>query len=995
MMGNGGNGLLGNGGNGNGSTSNRRMMITSISASPSAAYVPGTISTLRPFLEKQEEDLPYLCNSEDEFVQRMESLSYPRQRVVLRALYQQAQQLKRFTGLVGGISNFSERDAVIKSALQSLQTLLGVERVAFYALDSEKQYLIEKMSFQGELNITDRNDEVRFPLSEDLVFSRAIEGNEVVNNSKVMSEFRGKAIIDICDLTDNMCIVAPLHEGDVGITGAIYAGTEDTDRVFSAAEEQLVKALMAVTAGQLKKIQGPGVNETFRKQQYMRRLSSSVSREIQTHKVIEKIVESLPALLEADTVTVYIISRDRRHLTALQQNDKKKTETISALIPIGRGIAGRVAVAGDVVKIQDVSMDHRFDPNVDQPFGVKTKNLICMPIVDPSGIILAVVEVINKQNGFFTDEDETFLQGICIEAGAVIRNSQLYEDAVKAHRQTAALCRIVKAVSNQENLDEVIAAMVQVTYECLNVDRVSLFLVDDVKRELFMKVSKDSAGVRLPFGQGIAGTVAVIGEILNIPDAYADHRFNRAVDIKTGFVTRNILCIPIKDHNNKVVAVLQAINKPHGPFTTEDEELISAFTAEVGSAISKQSLQQALIQAVTQDESSGGAGGGVKSMLNQFIGSESGMDTLDLAISPKRSTLFARSSSVKNELLLAKSLKLDSSDIQMLKGWDFDIFAYSSQELCAFSFDMFRHFDLIDMYKIEPAIMGSFLSTVCENYRDNPYHNFKHGFSVLQAIFILLATTEIGSFFQSLELLGLLVASLCHDLDHPGFNNDYFVKSYKPLAIMYNDMSVLENHHAAMCFQIIKNDDTNIFCNLTDPQFKEVRRTMIPAILATDMKHHFDMTSTLKQFKRSEATKEKKEDRQFLANTIVHAADIGNPVLPIDACRKWAFLVVQEFWSQAKKEEDEGLPVAPTMQCNPEDEAAVAQLQMNFIDYVVSPLWTALAGIFPDVQSCCDQMKANREYWSECKTKVLALRQAEAEAAATGTGTVKTADSKT
>ncbi|KAI0227062.1 cAMP and cAMP-inhibited cGMP 3',5'-cyclic phosphodiesterase 10A, partial [Lamellibrachia satsuma] len=131
----------------------------------------------------------------------------------------------------------------------------------------------------------------------------------------------------------------------------------------------------------------------------------------------------------------------------------------------------------------------------------------------------------------------------------------------------------------------------QYTKDLVHSDRISLFLIDKEKKELYVDIFdegvkdplgkamfKRSAKIRVPLTMGIAGFVARTGQIVNIPEAYKDPRFNRAVDIATGYTTKSILSMPIITHG-QVIGVVQMINKisPDGVFTLADEHAFKMF----------------------------------------------------------------------------------------------------------------------------------------------------------------------------------------------------------------------------------------------------------------------------------------------------------------------------------------------------------------------------------------------------------------------------------
>jgi signal transduction histidine kinase len=126
-----------------------------------------------------------------------------------------------------------------------------------------------------------------------------------------------------------------------------------------------------------------------------------------------------------------------------------------------------------------------------------------------------------------------------------------------------------------------------------------VYLLDELRGELWSKVLKgtDVVEIRLPIGVGIAGHVAKTGETVNIPDAYQDERFNPETDRRTGYRTKTILCMPLKNKDDKIIGVFQLINKNDGTFTYEDESFIDALSIHAAIAIENARLAQEMIKA--------------------------------------------------------------------------------------------------------------------------------------------------------------------------------------------------------------------------------------------------------------------------------------------------------------------------------------------------------------------------------------------------------------
>ncbi|UGQ48285.1 GAF domain-containing protein [Massilia endophytica] len=149
-------------------------------------------------------------------------------------------------------------------------------------------------------------------------------------------------------------------------------------------------------------------------------------------------------------------------------------------------------------------------------------------------------------------------------------------------RQLELLLEVSRRMASYDTLDEILNALVEVTTEQLGAERGSLFLNDAETNELFSRVAQGNIQREIRFLNhvGIAGHVFSTGESLLIPDAYADPRFNRSVDEQTGFVTRNILCVPIRTVKGEIIGVAQTLNKIKGKFSKADLELLGALTTQ-------------------------------------------------------------------------------------------------------------------------------------------------------------------------------------------------------------------------------------------------------------------------------------------------------------------------------------------------------------------------------------------------------------------------------
>lgn len=156
---------------------------------------------------------------------------------------------------------------------------------------------------------------------------------------------------------------------------------------------------------------------------------------------------------------------------------------------------------------------------------------------------------------------------------------------------------IASAISSSLELDRLLSLIMEKVRELMMADRATLFLVSDDRRELWSKVMEggESQEIRLTIGEGIAGWVAVSGEVVNIADAYIDERFQPAVDLRSGYRTKSILCVAMRDSVGEISGVMQLLNKQDGPFMQVDEELLCALSGQAAVSIENAKLYQSVV----------------------------------------------------------------------------------------------------------------------------------------------------------------------------------------------------------------------------------------------------------------------------------------------------------------------------------------------------------------------------------------------------------------
>ena len=264
-----------------------------------------------------------------------------------------------------------------------------------------------------------------------------------------------------------------------------------------------------------------------------------------------------------------------------------------------------------------------------------------------------------------------------------------------------------------------------------------------------------------------------------------------------------------------------------------------------------------------------------------------------------------------------------------------------------------------------------FVRKVAEHYRiQNQYHTFFHAFCVIRETAYLFRYSGGDGVRSSKGLFAVLTAALIHDINHPGTNNDYEIKTNSQLAQHYKDAGsgILECHHHDFAMSLLRQEEYDVFHLWPEELRLKMEEVIRDAVLATDMAQHKPMTEELQR--RSALPKpfdfSLLDERIVYIKFILHAADIFNAARPFPVCQKIAEQVVAEFMAQVELERSQGLPSAPFMII--EDELTFCKSEKGFAQFVALPYFSALAACFPDKEALGQivaQINSNIESWQQ------------------------------
>ena len=271
-------------------------------------------------------------------------------------------------------------------------------------------------------------------------------------------------------------------------------------------------------------------------------------------------------------------------------------------IPMGEGIAGWVARTGHHYFTTDTDHDRLIKKEFGHEVGMATQNMLCVPL-KIARRVLGVVEVLNKKNRKpFQREDLNLLDAIAVQVATVIENTRLFEKYDGKVRKLKTLKEISRLLNSTLYEKEVKKRAMEAATQLMEAEVGSLLLIDEATQELYFDVALGDRGervkeIRLKMGEGITGWVAKTGEPVIVADAQKDPRFTRKADDKSAFVTRNMICVPVKIRD-RIIGVLQAINKlGMQPFSKWDLEEFQSLADQVAIAIDNANLYKELQEA--------------------------------------------------------------------------------------------------------------------------------------------------------------------------------------------------------------------------------------------------------------------------------------------------------------------------------------------------------------------------------------------------------------
>lgn len=661
---------------------------------------------------------------------------------------------------------------------------------------------------------------------------------------------------------------------------------------------------------------------------FMRNLNTMLAEGTPINEILKEAMQSIESLTNSDKTFLFLYDKRKSMLTSQISTASNKVQVKKS---VEDKIVGETYRSGKVFNISDVYEDLNFDSSFDLEFGYHTKSLVSAPIKNNRQKIIGVIQLLNRKDEKpFSNSDLSYVNIFGQLCGLLIENKVLYESTFDNTTKIEAFIDSSKVLATSKNMMFVLNEILKNAKKVINADRSSLFIYDDVVEALTTYIT-DGEGLpqTITIKNGIAAFSVTKKEAVILNDPYHDPRFNKFVDLKTGYKTKSILSVPIVSSEGGVLGVVELLNKKEGGFTQDDLLVLQSMTSLIAITLEKKKLKEITERGHTELE------------LSKWIGN------------------FERLS-----FHTPSKLTFTTQKMKNLFKLNFFCIEYNGIGLFKVAFSVFTSFHLLENFNITSELFFTFLYKLRSLYNDSPYHNMIHAIDVLQYYAYQIKMASIDKVFNSLELLAICVASICHDVGHRGFDNDFNVNIQNPVGILYKGLGVMEMHHCALTINLITQSDANIFHLLDRQEQKKIWNYIIQMILATDMNQHLKLVKNANAIMDQGPINLANEKHRILAmKMLMQVANLSNTARPYHIAKQWCQLICEEFFKQGDIEKK--LKMELSSPKNDRKKQNVPKMEIDFIENYVIPLFSSVFRIFPELEANLDVVKENLNKWKE------------------------------
>ena len=744
-------------------------------------------------------------------------------------------------------------------------------------------------------------------------------------------------------------------------TFAVVLRSKESAPQFSTTDELQLSAFAPLISRSLSttSINSPSEEGNFAERlRALLEVAEIISGVMDIDVLVPTIMSRACSLLSTERCSLFLVDTVNQELISTFQGglDKK------IRMPLNRGIVGHTATTGQIVNITDAYSDSRFDKAVDLATGFHTRTILTVPIYNNRGEIAGVTEMINRTDGkSFDDDDIKMLMAFNVFCGISLDNSKLYQISLDLTRQLRSFVEMSSALNQTKTVNEVLVDILNNAKDVLHAMRATIFLrsVEDDTLKPFETIGEEVvygstfANIVMKERKPRAFTNIEIAELTTTAkptklssnkksSAATSSRVSSLLEGESVLVStkqmpeknESICDFPLLTNDTKVLGVMEL--SCTWKILPEDMKLLDCFAVFAAVSLERSELQEIAKL------------GHVELQLKQYI-------------SPEERTTYE----------IPKKLQIEEDNRETLFKINFDAPAWDGIGHFKVLWLIMDTFDLFREFKITNEKFFKFVTEISQTYNKVPYHNWRHAVDVCEFATYQIKLIKLEEILTKFELLGFVVAAICHDANHDGFSNVFNVKAERPLGILFKNQSVLETHHCSVAIDVISKEPCNLFSELDSAEYKKMWSLIISLILITDMAKHFDFLKMINSdLDKGPYDTSVPENRLKMMQCILKTSDISNVSRPFELADKWCDVLCEEFFRQGDLEMASGMEYTSAL--NDREHLDKPKSQIGFYTFVCLPLYETSARLFPQLQVNVDQVKSNLAIWKAANDSSLA-----------------------
>lgn len=604
-----------------------------------------------------------------------------------------------------------------------------------------------------------------------------------------------------------------------------------------------------------------------------------------------------------------------------------------------RGFVGAVLQSGAPIVCQDPLNDERFDEFSDVGMAMEVNSIAIVPVRSQQNSIIGVLSVINKRSGgHFNESDVNAIVALSVFCGIAIQNSRLLETSLQLTKQLNDFVFINDSTTMHMN-DSILSQILAKAKRESKAVRVTLFLCRRSDKSLL-----NYAAIGNVFEQGnkyaltavqtksVTTVTVTEGAEIGSPGRHTTARPSEMVSPKPQSVQTKgseneliyLVCdMPIFDHANDVIGVLELCVPSIG--SREDVHILQSFISIVAKTIEANCVDD----------------------LVHY--SEEQFAMLD-AMSESEATAFSCPS------------KFKETWPDNLFTLEFDTYSVEEPDLLGICYALFDKFGLMHEFKITGGKLFLILSRIRRKYSTT--EEWRHAVESAVYMIYIMITSRLDDHLKKHEILCMIIASLCHDLDSKFFEMDALsLRADTALSVLFSKKPVFEGHQCSTAISIISSRDANLLDALDDDIITQCVDLIINLILGTDYQNHFNLMHELKTMTRSEdSSMENPKNRLLILQMLMKCADVGIITRPDSIAEPHILESCSEFFDRGPLDKVQGIvytsTTTKTRSCIDRERSAP-----TVVGSVIEPMFETISKLIPGFERAFRCLQENELIW--------------------------------